>query len=129
MKKLLKSTLAGIGIASSIMLLFIAIYDIRMGFQDVFGLYFFGAVCGVLPFVYSIERIPFPIKLLIHFGGSMIAFFTISSINHWIPLKIEALVSAITSFTLIFLIIWFIFFIINVQKSKKINEKLKGVQK
>ncbi|MCS4485870.1 DUF3021 domain-containing protein [Staphylococcus americanisciuri] len=129
MKKILKTTLMGIGISSSIMLMFIVIYDIHMGFQDVFGVYLFGAICGFLPFVYDIERIPLPVKLLIHFGGSIFGFFIISSINHWVPFKSEALIGALVIFTLIFLIIWVIFFIIVMQQSKKINTKLKSTQK
>ncbi|UXR78446.1 MULTISPECIES: DUF3021 domain-containing protein [unclassified Staphylococcus] len=126
---ILKSIVIGIGIASSIMLLFVAKFNIQMGFQDVFGLYLFGAVCGFLPIVYATDRLPLPLKLLVHFGGSIIAFFTISSINHWVPLKVESLIGAAIIFTLIFLAIWFVFFMINIKQSEQINTKIKETHK
>ena len=129
MTKIFKTMLQGIGIGSSIMLIFIAIFDVTITFQDVFSVYLFGAICGLLPIVYDIERIPLPLKLIIHLGGSIVAFFIISSINHWVPFKAEALIGALVTFTLIFLVIWFIYFMVNVQQSKKINSKLKHVQK
>ncbi|PTI71419.1 DUF3021 domain-containing protein [Mammaliicoccus vitulinus] len=125
MNKTLKSTLQGIGIGSSIMLIFIAIFDVTIGFQEVFSVYLFGAVCGFLPIVYEVDRIPLPFKLIIHLGGSILTFFIISTINHWVPLQPEPLIGALTVFTLIFIVIWLIFLMINIQQSKKINTKLK----
>ncbi|HCN60830.1 MULTISPECIES: DUF3021 domain-containing protein [Mammaliicoccus] len=127
MNKILKSTLQGIGIGSSIMLIFIAIFNVTIDFLDVISVYLFGAICGFLPIVYEFDNLPLPIKLIIHLGGSVIAFFILSTINHWVPLQPEPLIGALTIFTLIFLVIWFIFLIFNAQQSKKINTKLKNM--
>lgn len=129
MKKMIKSMLMAIGIGSSITLFVIPIYNIQMGIQDVLGLYVIWVVCGFLPIVYQNERMPLALQLLIHFSGSIIAFFIISTLNDWVPLKVEALVGAFIIFTMIFLVIWFIFFIINVKQSKQINTKIKETQK
>jgi len=111
MNKIIKSILQGIGIGSSIMLIFIAIFEVTIGFQAVFSVYIFGAICGFLPIVYEIDQIPLLFRLIIHLGGSIITFFIVSTINNWIPL--------------LFLVIWFIFMYLNSQQSKKINTKLK----
>uniref|UniRef100_A0AAE6F1Z3 DUF3021 family protein n=1 Tax=Staphylococcus aureus TaxID=1280 RepID=A0AAE6F1Z3_STAAU len=58
-------------------------------------------------------------------GQIILTFFIMSTINHWVPLQFEPLLGALVIFTLIFLVIWFIFMIINIQQSKKINAKLK----
>ncbi|MGD6767180.1 MULTISPECIES: DUF3021 domain-containing protein [Mammaliicoccus] len=127
MKDIFKSILQGIGIGSSIMLIFIAIFNISIDIPQVMSVYLFGAVCGFLPIVYKSERMPLPVKLFIHLGGSILTFFIISTINHWVPLQFEPLLGALVIFTLIFLVIWFIFMIINIQQSKKINAKLKEI--
>ncbi|UXR76417.1 MULTISPECIES: DUF3021 domain-containing protein [unclassified Staphylococcus] len=126
MKKMIKSMLMAIGIGSSITLFVIAIYNIQMSIQDVFGLYVIWAVCGFLPIVYQNERMPLALQLLIHFSGSIIAFFIISTLNDWVPLKVGALVGAFLVFTVAFLIIWFVFFMMNMRQSKMINTKLKN---
>ncbi|MBO3078875.1 DUF3021 domain-containing protein [Mammaliicoccus sciuri] len=125
MNKIFKSILQGIGIGSSIMLIFIAIFEVTIDFQAVFSVYIFGAICGFLPIVYEIDQIPLLFKLIIHLGGSIIIFFIVSTINNWIPLQPAPLIGGLTTFALIFLVIWFIFMYLNIQQSKKINTKLK----
>ena len=125
MKKFLKTMFQGIGISSSITLIFIAANQINIGFGDVSGIYFFGAMCGLLSFVYVIESIPLLLPLLIHLSGSIISFVTVAYLNHWIPMNVSTLIPSLITFVIIFLIIWLIFLIINIQLSKKVNAKLK----
>lgn len=125
MKDTVKATLQGIGIGSSIMLIFIAIFNISIDLLGVISVYLLGAICGFLPIVYKLERMPLPLKLIIHLLGSLITFFVVSTMNHWVPLNVGPLLSALFIFTIIFLVIWFIFMIINIQQSKRINAKLK----
>lgn len=126
MKSIVTSTLQGIGIGSSIMLIFIAAYQTHIGFSDVIGVYTFSAICGFLPIIYRMENIPFILQVTIHADGSLLAFIIVASLNNWLPMKASVIASSLVSFVLIFLIVWGIFFIIDIQRSKKINTKLKS---
>lgn len=124
MKDILRSTLQGIGIGSSIMFIFIVIFNVSIGFQDVISTYIFGAICGFLPFVYKLDNMPMPLKVIIHLGGSITTFFIVSTLNNWVPMQPGPIIGALTIFAIIFIVVWFIFLIINIQQSKKINSKL-----
>lgn len=126
MKGIITSTLQGLGIASSIMLIFIAVYQMNIGFSDVFGIYIFGAVCGFLPIVYRWESLSLLLQVIIHLGGSIIAFLIVANSNNWMPMQASVIASTLISFTIIFLMLWGIFFIMDVRKSKKINTKLRN---
>lgn len=126
MRDIITSTLQGIGIGNSIMLIFIAAFQMHIGFSDVAGIFVFGAVCGFLPIVYRKENLPFLLQVIIHSGGSLLAFIIVASLNNWFPMKASAIASSLVSFIIIFLIIWSVFFIIDVQRSKKINNELRN---
>src|SRR5699024_2038077 len=126
MKSIVTSTLQGIGIGSSIMLIFIAAYQTHIGFSDVIGVYTFSAICGFLPIIYRMENIPFILQVTIHADGSLLAFIIVASLNNWLPMKASVIASSLVSFVLIFLIEWGIFYIIDIQRSNKINTKLKS---
>lgn len=126
MKRMLLTMLQGIGFSSGITLVFIAANHMDIGFSDVIGIYFFGAICGLLSIIYSVDRIPLPLQLFIHLFGGIVSFLTVAYLNQWLPLEIAPLVSSIMIFVIIFLIIWFMFLISNIQLSKKVNAKLKN---
>jgi len=125
MKDIFQSTLQGVGIGSSLMLIFIVAVPLSIGWTDIIGIYFFGGVSGFLSIVYKSENLSLFLQLIIHLGGSVFAFFAVASWNHWMPMQFSIVVSSLTIFILIFLIIWFINFFINIRQSKKINAKLK----
>ncbi|WP_210124483.1 MULTISPECIES: DUF3021 domain-containing protein [unclassified Staphylococcus] len=126
MKQMLLTMLQGIGFSSGITLVFIAANHMDIGFSDVIGIYFFGAICGLLSMIYMVERIPLPLQLFVHLFGSIIAFLTVVYLNQWLPLEVAPLVSSTIIFVIIFLIIWLFFLISNIQHSKKVNAKLKN---
>ena len=118
MKRILKEMLQGVGFSSSITIIFLAANHMSIGFGDVLGIYFFGAVCVV-------ENIPLILQLFIHLSCSVISFIVVAYLNHWLPMEVSTVVSSITIFVIIFLILWLIFFINNIQHSKKVNAQLK----
>ncbi|WP_145381308.1 DUF3021 domain-containing protein [Staphylococcus cohnii] len=125
MKRILKEMLQGVGFSSSITIIFLAANHMSIGFGDVLGIYFFGAVCGLLSSIYVVESIPLLLQLFIHLSGSVISFIVVAYLNHWLPMEVSTVVSSITIFVIIFLILWLIFFINNLLHSKKVNAQLK----
>src|SRR5699024_6979728 len=110
MKDIFKSTMQGIGIGSSLMLIFIAAVPLSIGWTDIIGIYFFGGVSGFLSTVYKSENLSLFLRLITHLGGSILAFFAVAFWNHWMPMQFSIVASSLTIFIVIFLIFWCFFF-------------------
>src|SRR5699024_12168462 len=85
MKRILKEMLQGVGFSSSITILFLAANHMSIGFGDVIGIYFCGAVCGLLSSIYVVDNIPLVLQLFIHLSSSVISFIAVPYLNHWLP--------------------------------------------
>src|SRR5699024_7812054 len=124
MKDIFKSTMQGIGIGSSLMLIFIAAVPLSIGWTDIIGIYFFGGVSVFLSTVYKSENLSLFLQLITHLVGSILAFFVMSFWNQLMEMKFYIVASSLTIFIVIVLIIWCINFFLHVRHSKHINAKL-----
>ncbi|MHA6603906.1 DUF3021 domain-containing protein [Aerococcus urinae] len=86
---------------------------------------FFGAVIGGSSAIYEYSSWPLLAKVSLHFTVSLIAFFLMNIVNHWIPLDLPILVGAALQFALIFFAIWTGYYCYNRHKINQINQHLK----
>ncbi len=96
---------------------------------NIVGYVFVGIGCASISFVYEIKKLPFWSKILIHFLSATLSFFIANYFVKWIPLlSTKAIVGQIIVRTLLFFIIWALFFLYHKWDAKKINDQLKKLQ-
>ena len=96
---------------------------------NILGYVFVGIGCASISFIYEIKKLPFWSKILIHFICATLSFFIANFFAKWIPLlSIKAIIGQVIVRTILFFVIWAIFFLYHKWDAKKINSKLKKLQ-
>lgn len=100
--------------------------------RQVIGTIIVGIGCGSTAIVYQFERIPWWAKVLIHFIVGMGTFFPTSLYLGWIPFYPEDVLYTVIQFFIsfsIFTAIWLCFYFFNRMEAKKINDRLRELEK
>ena len=98
--------------------------------RQVLGAVFVGIACGSTRIVYRIDRLSLGIQILIHFTLGMSGYFLAAFFLGWIPLENKwYMITFIILGVLIFTAIWSIFFFYNRREARKMNERLKELNR
>lgn len=86
---------------------------------------------GTTPFIYTFKNISMFAKTSIHFIVGMTIFFSTSLYLNWMPFpqKATMLIIEVLISTTIFFAIWAYFYYINKKEAKRINERIKELEK
>ena len=125
MKKTIKLLTQSIGIGSTICMLFAYIFADSEVRKIVASFVLLSVVIGLLSMIYNVKKLPILAQTLIHMGGSFLAFIVAAGINQWFPFKWQVILSASTSFFVIFFAIWIFYYLKYKREIEKINQKLR----
>lgn len=98
--------------------------------RQVLGSVLVGIACGSTAIVYTSERLPFVIQVLIHFVVGLGVFFPTAVYLGWIPYAPENPLATILQFLLacaIFAAIWGCFYLYNRHEARVINRRLRDM--
>ncbi|MCR4730679.1 MAG: DUF3021 domain-containing protein [Saccharofermentans sp.] len=143
-KEIIKSTVISIGIALTIFCIVGIVFDITLGGTFSLDEYRFtkmvvacvlvGLGFGVPTVVYNSERMPYPLKVIIHMGIGFAVYIPVAYYVGWFgslsvfksPLQIAVIVAVqiVTAF-----VIWFFFARYYRKEAKKMNEKIQSMKK
>lgn len=91
-----------------------------------------GIACGGTAVVYQFHRLSGLVQTIIHFCVGMGVFFPTAIYLGWIPFYPDRVIYTILQFLLscvIFMAIWLCFYLFNRNEAKKINEKLRELER
>ncbi len=91
-----------------------------------------GIACGTTAVVYQINGPSLLMKTIIHFCVGMGVFYPVAIYLGWIPWFPGQIVYTVLQFTVsccIFMAIWFVFYLLNRKEAKKINERLRELER
>lgn len=96
------------------------------------GAMIIGIACGGTAVIYQFERPSAFGKIIIHFCVGMGVFYPISIYLDWIPFYPDRIIRTVVQFLLscgIFMIIWCCFYLFNRNEAKKVNERLRELER
>ena len=91
-----------------------------------------GIACGSTSIVYQFNRPSGFLKIMIHFCVGMGFFYPVGIYLGWIPFYSDRVILTVLQFLLscgIFMIIWFCFYLFNRKEAKKINQRLRELER
>lgn len=91
-----------------------------------------GIACGGTAIVYQFDRPSYFWKIIIHFCIGMGVFYPTAVYLGWIPFYPERKIIMVLQFLFscgIFMAIWFCFYLFNRNEAKRINKRLKELEK
>lgn len=140
-KDILKSTVISIGMALTIFCLVGVFFDITYGgifsmegyqfTKMVIGSAIVGIGFGVPTVVYNSEKLPMPVKVLIHMGIGCVIYTIVAYAVGWFggsATPLQGLVIAGIQFIVAF-VIWFCFMRYYRKEAKQMNEKIQAMKK
>lgn len=140
-KDLLKSTVISIGMALTIFCLICVVFDIIYGgnfslegyrfTKMVIGSAIVGLGFGLPSIVYNSEKLPQPVKVIIHMGIGCAIYTAVAFAVGWFGVStslIQRLIIAAIQLAVAF-IIWFCFMRYYKKEAKKMNEKIQSMKK
>ena len=136
-KKIVKKTVIGIAMGSTILNLLLLIFKLT-GLEQAFALttddYIRQSLCAilaaiifnVLAIVYDYDTIGHGIKTLIHMGIGLACYFVIAYYAHWLPVNNGFKIMAISIIFMLFgsFAIWFCFYLHYRKEAKQMNAKI-----
>jgi len=91
-----------------------------------------GIACGGTAIVYQFNRPSGLVKVIIHFCIGMGVFYPVAIYLGWIPFYPDRVIYTALQFLLscgIFMAIWFCFYLFNRNEAKRINERLRALER
>lgn len=91
-----------------------------------------GIACGGTAIVYRCNRLSFLVKTVIHFCVGMGVFYPVAVYLGWIPFHPDKILYTILQFIIscgIFMLIWFCFYLFNRNEAKRINNRLRELER
>lgn len=141
MKEIFKSSVISIGMAMAIFCIVGITFDVKFGgnfsldnyqfTKMVIGCVIVGLGFGIPSIVYNNERLPMPIKVLIHMGIGCV-IYTITAYNvGWLGNTSSALHSIVIVLIqlAVAFIIWVFFMLFYRNEAKRMNDKLQAMKK
>lgn len=136
MKKILKSSLIGIGISVAIFVLIGIVFDFRFGgtflMKDhsftkmAFGCIFVGIGFGAPSAIYENDALSYPLQVIFHLGIGFAVLMIISFAVGWIPagFGIGGMIGYVAADLAIVLLIWYCFYRHYKKEADEINRKI-----
>ncbi len=96
------------------------------------GAMLIGIACGGTSVVYQFERPSAFLKVIIHFCVGMCVFYPAAIYLGWIPFFPDRKILTVLQFLFscgIFMIIWFCFYLFNRNEAKRINKRLRELER
>ncbi len=81
-------------------------------------------ICGGMNAVYSIERLPLSVSIMLHGAVLYICYLVTYFLNSWLESGIKPILVFSGIFILGYLVIWTIIYCVNKRKTEKLNEIL-----
>ncbi len=91
-----------------------------------------GIACGGTAVIYQFNRPSQLIKVIIHFCVGMGVFYPVAINLGWIPFHPDRIIQTVLQFLSscgIFIVVWFCFFLFNRKEAKRINQRLKELER
>ena len=91
-----------------------------------------GIACGGTAVIYQFERFSVMVKTIIHFCVGMGVFYPVALSLGWIPFYPDRIGYTVLQFLAsccIFMVIWFGFYLFNRNEAKRINERLREMER
>lgn len=91
-----------------------------------------GVACGGTAIIYQFDRPCALVKVIIHFCAGMGVFYPTAVYLGWIPFYPDKFLYTVLQFLasgLIFMGIWFCFYLFNRNEAKRINERLRELER
>lgn len=91
-----------------------------------------GIACGGTPIIYQFDRPSFLLKIMIHFCVGMGVFYPVGIYLGWIPFYPDRIDYTVLQFLFscaIFMIIWSCFYLFNRNEAKRINKRLRELER
>lgn len=91
-----------------------------------------GIACGGTAVIYQFERFSVMVKTIIHFCVGMGVFYPVALLLGWIPFYPDRIGYTVLQFLVsccIFMVIWFGFYLFNRNEAKRINERLREMER
>lgn len=91
-----------------------------------------GIACGGTSIIYQFNRPAGFVKIVIHFCVGMGVFYPVAIYLGWIPFYPDRVVHTASQFLFscsIFMAIWFCFYLFNRNEAKRINERLRELER
>lgn len=97
--------------------------------RQTLGAVLVGILCGSTAILYTFDRLPTWICIVIHFAVGISGYLAVAWHLGWIPAQtgIRLLISVIIAIC-IFTALWFIFYFINRSEAKRVNKRLQELQ-
>ncbi|MBR3247168.1 MAG: DUF3021 domain-containing protein [Clostridiales bacterium] len=140
-KDLIKSTVISIGMALTIFCIVGIVFDVAYGgnfslegyqfTKMVAGSALVGIGFGVPTVVYNSERLPMPVKVIIHMGIGCVIYTLVAYAVGWFggsATFAQGLIIAAAQLVVAF-IIWFCFMCFYRREAKKLNEKIQSLKR
>lgn len=100
--------------------------------RQAFGSVAVGIACGGTAVIYRFDRFPFFAKVAVHFFVGMGVFYPVAIHLGWIPFYPGRILYTVLQFFVscgIFMAIWLCFYLFNRNEAKRINERLRELEK
>lgn len=107
---------------------------IRDFFRQAMGYMVTGIFCAVAAIVYQFDKIPWGVKMLIHFAVGMGAFCAVSFYLGWFSFRPDQVVNMVRNLATFcggFMVLWICFYLFyrhDCKEAKKINERLRELE-
>ena len=91
-----------------------------------------GIACGGSAIVYQFNRLSGLVKTIIHFSVGMGVFYPVAICFGWIPFSPDNILYTILQFIIscgVFMAIWFCFYLLNRNEAKRINDRLRELER
>lgn len=96
------------------------------------GAMIIGIACGSTSILYQFDHPSVFWKIVIHFCVGMGVFYPVSIYLGWIPFYSDRILIVVLQFLctcVIFMVIWFCFFLFNRNEAKRINKRLRDLER
>lgn len=96
------------------------------------GAMIIGVACGSISIVYQFDRPCLLLKVIIHFCVGMGVFYPLAIYLGWFPFYPDRIVFTILQFLascFVFMIIWLCFYMFNRNEAKRINRRLRELER
>lgn len=88
-----------------------------------------GIFCGSTAIVYTVDKLPLGIKILIHFAVGLGGYFGVAYVCGWIPLQSTGRLAAFAAIGItVFTLIWLGFYLYNRWEANKVNRRLRELE-
>ena len=94
----------------------------------IFSLYLLAFVVGGINVIYSIERLPLALAILIHGCALYVCYLATYLLNDWLNFGVLPIMIFTVAFVVGYLAIWAVIYLVNRRNTERVNELLRKKQ-